>query len=392
MNMQSQFYTYLAYVVALLALSGCTGGMDSSVRGSSNNGSGGGTVGGTTASPSQTWYVPPAPVNQNCPGHRIGTYTWSQDYWRKGDSSLMDFLSSSDGKAWACGDVYLNVADYTNPQEIFNSSMLAVWIQNYRQIVGNMQAVVWLTYGDVVEASGPKQVQFVTTFFNWAASIPANVVSTMGTIGLSFDVEHIDPQYTLNALQLAQSLKSTTNFPSGQLLIQHTLEGQINPVGSDYVMRYADSALAMVYRNYLVDPTGAHHEDNNLINRLIWMITQQCQNCLNDGIAISQYKAKITVMVETSCQMGSGCSYISFCAFDGADQGANYMYQTMTQMEQKLMSSGVITTAQYQRLFNQNTPWTVQNFEWYRCYAPFNAALYPQCSTYHTWAQACRGE
>ena len=333
----------------------------------------------------------PSPVE--CSGRKIGTYAWSQNYWRETDTSLLEFLDSSTGRSWACGDLSINVADYSNPDHIHDSNLLVSFIQSYRLKVRNPNAVVWLTYGDVVEKSGAKMSQFTSTFFAWAAAIPKDVATSMGTIGISYDVEHIDPDSTKSTLLLAQQLRGQTNFEPGRILIQHTIEGDPNVVGTEYVMKYADSALAMVYRNYMHDSTGRYSDDSNILNRLLWMLSQQCTHCLDDSYAAANYVAKITVMVEASCQMGAGCGKISLCAFDGDSAGANYMVSLMDQMDKALVSDGHMTQAQYQRLFSTGTPYTTHNWEWYRCYAPFSETFqYPSCSMYHTYAAGCRGQ
>jgi hypothetical protein len=323
----------------------------------------------------------------------MGTYAWGQSLWKNSDMEVINFLSSDVGQEWQCGDLSINVGDYSAPTEIRDSQFLAPWIISYRQNTGNDEAVVWLTYGDVVSDNGALMVQFVSTFFDWAASISADDAAKMGKIGLSFDVEHIDPEFTKEALQKAQSLKSSTKFASGNILVQHTIEGQVNLVGTDYVMKYADSALMMLYRNYEHDPSGVYHDDSNINSRMAWMLQQQCTHCLDDTYANANYQAKITVMVEASCNTGEYCGKISFCAFDGANQGAEYMWDILTQMNDWTVSSGLMTSAQHSRLFNPLTTFSAHDWSWYRCFAPFSNSLsYSDCSNYHTMAATCRSE
>ena len=333
----------------------------------------------------------PAPVA--CNGRKLGTYAWNQTYWRGNDPTLLDFLDSSVGRQWACGDLSINIADYSNPDSIHDTGLLVQFIQSYRLRFRDMSTVVWLTYGDVVEKNGTAMIQFTRTFFNWVSKIPADVAMSMGTIGISYDVEHLDPNTTKTALQLAQQLRDATQFATGKILIQYTIEGDPNVEGTDYVMRYADSALAMVYRNYMHDPTGKYQDDSNILNRLMWMLTEQCVNCLNDSYAIANYKAKITVMVEAACKMGASCGKISFCAFDGIDQGANYMGSVLDQLDSQLVSGGNLTQAQFNRLISSSTPYSGHNWEWFRCYAPFSSTFqYDSCADYHQYAAACRSE
>lgn len=326
-----------------------------------------------------------------CAGAKIGTYAWSQGYWRWGDGDLITFLDSPAGREWACGDLTINIADYTNPQQIHDPNMLVAFAQSYHSIVANHDAILWLSYGDVVSKNGSSMVEFTRTFFAWVSSIPADVALSMGKIGISYDVEHLDPEFTKAALTIARDLRQKTSFPPGSLLIQHTIEGANNVVGTDYVMRLADSALAMVYRNYMHDPTGKYQDDSNILNRLMWMLTQQCVNCLNDSFAASNYVAKITVMVEASCKMGAGCGKLSFCAFDSPADGAHRVVDVMNQMDTALIIGGYMTQSQYNRLMSTTTPYSTHNWEWYRCFAPFSDSLqYANCTSYHTLAKDCR--
>jgi hypothetical protein len=336
----------------------------------------------TPASPHQT---------RACTGQRIGTYAWSQSYWRSSDSSLLDFLTSALGREWACGDLTINVGDFTNPEKIHDSSYLVKFAQDYHSRVANADTVLWLSYGDVVSKNGSSMLEFTRTFFKWVVSIPSDVAVSMGRIGISYDVEHVDPEYTRQVLILASELRKAAPFPEGSILIQHTIEGANNVVGTDHVMRYADSALAMVYRNYMNDTTGKYHEDSNIANRLLWMLSEQCPNCLNDSFAAAHYKAKITVMVEASCKMGAGCGKLSFCSFDGPHEGAYRVVDIMKEMKSVLLARGSITPAQYERLFSTTTPYATHHWEWFRCFAPFSSSfVYPNCSEYHTLAASCR--
>jgi hypothetical protein len=258
--------------------------------------------------------------------------------------------------------------------------------------VGNLKVVLWMTYGDVVEKSGAKMLQFTHTFFDFMATLSADVAASLGPIGLSFDVEHIDPEYTKQSLQLAQSRKADTKFPAGNLLVQHTIEGEVNPVGTDYVMRYADSGLIMLYRNYNHDPTGKYQDDSNLYSRAIWFLKEQCQHCLDEAYVAANYIAKVTAMMEASCEMGASCGKVSFCAHDGPTEGAMYMADILDGLTSSLITSGAMTESLYNRLFDPLTPYSVHNWDWYRCFAPFSDSLsYPNCAQYHALAAGCRG-
>lgn len=348
----------------------------------------------TTSIPTITYTAPkstPAPLA--CTGRRIGTYAWDQAYWRKGDSTLLEFLDSPIGRDWACGDLTINIADFSNADQIHESGKLVNFIQQYRLRVRNVDAVLWLSYGDVVSKDGSKMIEFTNTFFDWAASIPLDVAESMGKIGISYDVEHLDPVFTRDGLQLAQRRRQQTNFKPGYLLIQHTIEGDNNVAGTEYVMQYADNALAMVYRNYMHDPTGKYQDDSNMLNRLMWMLTEQCPKCLDDAYASANYRAKITIMVEASCQMGNGCGKLSFCAFSSGNEGAFTMVNVIEQMETELVTTNKLTKAQMDRLISKETPYSSHNWEWYRCFAPFSSTFsYPNCANYQSYASSCRAQ
>jgi len=329
-----------------------------------------------------------------CNGRRYGTYSWDQKSWMEQPSNIVSFLASDVGREWQCGDLAVNVADYTNPENIHNDSLLVPFIQSVRRDAGLVDSVIWLTYGDVVTANGTKMRVFVDTFYRWAQGIDAATIPSLGKIGISFDVEHMDAASTQTALQAAQAMKAQTSFPAGQLLVQHTIEGQINPDGAQNVMLYADSALMMLYRNYIHDPAGLLADDSSIVARMQWFLTQQCKNCLVDSAA-SAFKAKITVMVEAACQVGEACKKISFCAHDGdgSEGGMLYMDSILAQMQTQIISQGIVTQAQYSRLFNTDAPYTVQNWDSQKCFSPFSASLtYPDCANFHQLAAQCRTE
>mmetsp|Transcript_5043 Transcript_5043/g.4275 ORF Transcript_5043/g.4275 Transcript_5043/m.4275 type:complete len:133 (+) Transcript_5043:3-401(+) len=81
------------------------------------------TIAPEITTPSTTTDI--APTRNVTNERRFGTYSWSQDYWRKGDPSLINFGASDIGKLWNSGDVYVNIADNTNPDRI-HSSMISI--------------------------------------------------------------------------------------------------------------------------------------------------------------------------------------------------------------------------------------------------------------------------
>jgi hypothetical protein len=346
------------------------------------------TVLTSTISPvSSSSLVPSRPPSSDCSGKKLGQYTWGTELWRQGATELSSFFSTVDGKEWGCGDVTINIGDYTAPRVIAYENDIIPFILAYRRASMNYESVVWLSYGDVISGDGSLMDAFIDTFFRWAASIPTEIASTLGTIGLSFDVEHIDPSVTSVELQKAQRLKASTNFAPGKLLIQHTIEGKLNPDQADFVMRYADSALIMLYRNYMQSPLFA--QDSNILSRAAYFLQQQCVRCLDDSYAISNYQAKITMMVEASCAPTDYCAKISFCAHDSPGEGAVYLWNTLEELQTGMISSGLLTPAQFSRLFNPATTFSVHDWSWFRCFAPLTASA-GRCSGFQAAAESCR--
>jgi hypothetical protein len=319
-----------------------------------------------------------------CTGKRLGLYSWSGP-----EQTFLHFLTSDEGREWGCGDITINIGDYSDPYTIYNAESIVPFILAYRALVLNEEAVVWLSYGDTVSRDGTLMEAFIDTFFSWAASISEDQISGLGKIGITFDVEHMAPEATRSALMLAQSLKDTTSFPFGKLLIQHTIEGRPNPEGTDYVMRYADSALVMLYRNYMQSPIFS--EDSNLLRRAEYFLRMQCENCLNDEYATEHYNAKLTVMVEASCGPMDYCAKVSFCAHGGQTEGAHYLWEALQQLQSEMLEAGLVTDSQFSRLFNPWTTYSVHDWGWFRCYPPFTGSLeFEQCQRFAMSSEQCR--
>ena len=358
------------------------------------------TTGSSSGSVTPT-LPPTVPPSADCPGRRLGQYSWGTELWRSGATELSDFFATEGGKQWGCGDLTINIGDYTAPEVIAYEADLIPFILRYRQSSNNYESVLWLSYGDTESGDGSFMITFIDTFFAWAQNVPDDVIPRLGRIGLSFDVEHMPPGVTKEALQKAQSLKSTTSFPEGYLLVQHTIEGKENTQGNDYVMKYADSALMMLYRNYETSPI--FNPDSNILSRAKWMLQSQCVKCLDDTYAESNYKAKITIMVEGSCAQFDYCAKLSFCVYDGSGDpnfsdpsgriGAAQTWAVLEELESAMFSTGLINGDQFKRLFNPLTTFAVHDWSWFRCYEPFpQYATYQQCSTYHTAAAQCRAQ
>lgn len=390
---------FIASCVGLVAV-GCGSSSvksDSGTSGSptefSSPGTGGGSAVMTSGTPGVStstvpWSRPTVNPNPSCAGRRIGVYSWDASYWRGDNPELLNFLDSDMGREFACGSTFINIADYSSPDLIPDPEKLVQFAKDFNSRVGNNEAVLFFTYGDVTSKDGNAMVTFTETFFRWASSISAADAAAMGRIGVSYDVEHIGPDFTKQVLLMGQDLRKSTPF-GDDLVLQYTVEGDKNVLGTDYAFKYADSVLVMLYSNYITSPVLP--ADKNMFSQLKWLLTEQCPRCLDDAYATTNYKAQITVLVEASCQMGRSCSWASFCAYDAPEQGAHYLADVLDTAEGMLLSSGVVNSEQYSRLFNLQSPYAVHNWEWYRCYAPFNQQFsYSNCGRYHSLASACR--
>ena len=320
---------------------------------------------------------------------RVGVYSWDASYWKANNPLLLDFIDGSVGRKFSSGSVYINIADYSSPDVIPEPQKLIQFAKDFRSRVGNDDAILFFTYGDVTKRDGNAMLLFTETFFNWIAGIPPADASLMGRIGLSYDVEHIHPDFVKRALERGRQMRLGTPFGEENVVLQVTIEGDRNILGTDYAFRYADSVLVMLYSNYV--SSDIFPPQKSLLSRLRWLLTQQCEKCLQDDYAVANYRAKITLMVEASCKMGRSCSWASFCAHDAPDEGAVYLSQTLTLARDELLNSGLVTLDQYQRLFNLNDLFVVHNFEWYICFAPLDLHYtYSGCRHYHQLAAACR--
>jgi hypothetical protein len=334
-----------------------------------------------------THNIPLIEQQPDCEGKKVGLYTWGQHHWKSDNSLFIAHLTGSNARRFTCGDVYINVADYSSASKIDGKEMLLPFIINVRR-AGN-SGVVWMTYGDVVQRDAAASLTFVDTFYDWLLSVPSEWLAVIKPIGLSYDIE----QFTGDAIQqtLLHAQKRKTELspilgPDG-FRIQCTVEGQLKPVETDIVMKYADSALMMVYRNYVTspsDPTGAR---NGIMKTMRFMLTEQCSRCLDDSYASLHYKAKITIMVETSCKMGKSCSYASFCAMDG---GVAYLASQLDEVDKQLVSSGLMTVAQKARLISTSSPFAIHDWDWFQCYYGDHQDTNPLCKSYDALSQACR--
>ena len=425
-----RFYSAIAGS-AVLALSGCSSS-SSTTEGAQNVNA---NQDLTTSSPpnsgdsDETGFAPSGPLATLAPldrrigsvcssktGNNIGLYTWGHEVWREESiSPLMDFISHPKVSEYGCGDVYINVSDYSSPEMIPTPEALYPFILNLRRS-GN-RAFVYLVYGDVNVSGngapdGPKV--FADTFFNWVASLSDLQLNDILPIGISYDCEHLSPKTIEEALNRCQSLKegirvSRLGGDATQISIQWTIEGERKPVDTDIVMKLADSALMMGYRNHvgksIHDPSGV---DNIVTRLMIFMFTEQCTHCLDDAYATANYKAKIKLMFEADCMCGNSCRKISFCAYDATVEGwgkeykngAEYMMATLNEAEIELRSQ--LGTSRFNRLFGPQenmSLFVIHNWQWFTCFfndpeVHVNTPIGKQnetCANYHTWANGCRG-
>ncbi|KAF4677482.1 hypothetical protein FOL47_001297 [Perkinsus chesapeaki] len=348
---------------------------------------------------SETTGAPPTPrpaSSSPCTGHPIGIYAWSQDFWREGDPSLTDFIQTDRGRDWDCGELYINVADNTNYNFIVDQPQLVDWMKKWRQVSGN-DNVIWMTYGDVVEQNGTKMVGFVKTFGDFLTqSVSAQDMAEIAPIGLSFDVEHVPDTYYKEALMSAQDMVQNVTKSMGYLphsiLVGSTIEGEENQQETTYVMQYADRALMMLYRN---EVNGTYSDD--LVERMRWMMTDQCVVCTKPGW--ENLRAKITIMVEGSCKMGNGCGKLSMCVKDTSQYpdptgGIEYVWNTLQELTNAIVPEGILTQEQYDKLFLTNgTLYAIHNWDWSRCYYGDDFSRqqnYTNCQDYHSMAATCR--
>ena len=339
---------------------------------------------------------PPIRVVQSkplCDGSKIGMYVWDQAHWRdpSPEKGFLKHLSTSHARRLTCGDIFINVADYSSALQISDSNQLVPFILQARK-AGNL-GVIWLTYGDVTEKDSAACKAFVNTFFTWVDTIPDNLIRKVIPIGLSYDIENFPVDVITDTLVSAQKRKKQLihKFGNDGLLIQCTIDGQIRPLQTDAIMKHADRALAMAYRNYIYSTNDPDGTKNGLLQQLTILFKEQCVHCLDDLYATENYRAEITVMVETACKMGKSCSFVSFCAYDGAETGGvDYLSKTLRNIDELIVSSGLMSSSQKERLFSKSAPYAVHDWDWFQCFYRVETDTNPKCKTYASYAKACR--
>ncbi|KAF4746404.1 hypothetical protein FOZ62_025879 [Perkinsus olseni] len=316
-------------------------------------------------------------------------------YWRGNDTSLVDFGSSEMGKLWNSGDVYVNIADYSNYDQIANETLLVTWMKQWRKATGNTGRI-FLTYGDAAKHYNERMVEFVSTFERFLDHyVSREDMIEIAPIGLSFDAEGMKSASVRQTLEEAQSMKARVSekkgYEPGALLIDFAVSGDPNPVATQYVMQLADHATFEVFRNAI---DGDYADD--LVVRMNWMLTQQCVVCTQPGW--ENLRAKITILVEGSCTKVNYCNKVSMCAFDAVEYpssagGIEYIWNTMNLLRQRMISDGIVTAEQFNSLFDvHGTLFAINDWEWSRCFYgdSFSKKMgYPNCHKYHREASRC---
>ena len=331
--------------------------------------------------------------------------------WRDSPSRLLSFLGSPKGLQFNAGDIYVNVADHVFPREIPDLDRLLAFMRRQRE-TGNNQTI-YVTYGDKNGAdsrayAGP--AIFIDAFFDWVTSLSPETLQDIVPLGISFDCERFPPSIVKDTLLYAQAIKLRyleSHFASRpeSLSIQWVVEGYLSPSATDAVMRFADSALMMVYRNYLLFSPSDVEGRTGLSARLRdYFLTHQCTGCMSDEYAEANYRAKISIMVEASCVVDDTCSIVSFCAKDrpsdfvssgslSATNPVEYILGTLEGLDRIINSDFNFTPQQRRRLFaERNSLYVIHNFEWFSCYfrddeIAFNRDL---CANYPRAAEHCR--
>ncbi|EER04208.1 hypothetical protein Pmar_PMAR011430 [Perkinsus marinus ATCC 50983] len=209
----------------------------------------------------------------------------------------------------------------------------------------------------------------------------------------------MQPQYIKRTLLKAQQMKKDVSkrmgYAPGSLLIDFSIEGGKNTLGTQYIMQYADHATMMLYRNAI---DGDYADD--LVYRMNYMMTEQCAVCTQPGW--ENLKAKITIMLEGSCTVGKYCHKLSMCAYDASAYpnstgGIEYAWELLNELKARTVSDGILTREQFDFLFDiHGSLFAIHDWEWVRCYYSDNFSRemgYSNClHEYHTSANKCRTE
>ncbi|KAF4669076.1 hypothetical protein FOL47_002726 [Perkinsus chesapeaki] len=339
---------------------------------------------------------PHPPAEVDCSQAKLGFYTWPQKLWMDHtNTEFIDFAGHPAVRSFSCGgDFWFNVADWSNPSEIKNSHRLLPFIQNLRAATRpstnrSGRGVVYLTYGDTSVHNERALLEFIDTLFAWLLSLATDELMAVAPIGISLDVEASHPQMVFNGLLRAYKRTYLNHIPEDAFIIQHVVAGYPSPESTKYVMELADSALYLIYRSYMYDNSTMNLSPaNNLLVRFRWFITAQCEDCLTPGY---QPRAKISVLVESDCNLYEYCGRLSFCAQN--EGGIQNLADTLIIFWSELTLSGLLTQERFDALMNKESPYGVHNWIWSRClFPPTVSANYSNCHThFNALAAGCRG-
>jgi hypothetical protein len=263
------------------------------------------------------------------------------------------------------------------------------------------KGVIYLTYGDTDGARNGAQmgpILFATSFFAWAESLTPEDAQSVAPIGLSFDCERFSPdavELVLLTLRRKKDEYCQSHFggDTNRLMVQWVIDGNPDAGTTDMIMRHADSALMLSYRNYVgQNPPLDNRGGDDLLHRLrYFMLKVQCPRCLDDDYARANYRAKISIMVEAGCDIMSSCATVSFCAYTGPRNPAEHLVSMLALMEAYIHR--IVSKEQRDRLFaSRSSLFAVHHFEWFSCYfqnpdISFNPK---QCQRYPALSRQCR--
>lgn len=335
----------------------------------------------------------------------IGSYSWHHSIWRMSPSHMVSYMQHPRSSHYATGDLFVNVADFHHPDYVPMRDTIIGFLSSVR--TNGNTATIYLTYGDgngVKHQALDRPFIFIHKVFEVMLSFAPAELQAVAPLGISFACENFPPdiiQATLFAARLAKASLVASHFGGNteSFKIQWVIEGRPTEAVADVVMRNADSALMMVYRNYLgSSPLDAEGHDDIVMRLRGYMLERQCPKCLDDEYARANYVAKISIMTEAACSVAHACSTVSFCAFDGTawndgQDPVEYVVSTLSRLNDALESGAVITREQRERLFaSSQSLFVMHDWEWFTCYFRDDALAFSSqlCSRYLEAAHSCR--
>jgi hypothetical protein len=71
------------------------------------------------------------------------------------------FFVGHDGQEWGCGNLTINVGDYSSKRSIHSKDSVVAFIRAYHKETLNHESVIWLSYGDTVTHDGSNTDIFI---------------------------------------------------------------------------------------------------------------------------------------------------------------------------------------------------------------------------------------